>query len=834
MKFEGEHLWLGSTGHFFVILAFIAAILSTIGYITASFKPDGPDKRSWIQFSRYAFFIQSASVAIIFAAIFYICSNHYFEFMYAYKHASKELESKYLLACIWEGQEGSFLLWTIWHCVLGIIIIFKAKEWEAPVMTVVGLVQFFLLMMILGIYFFGVKIGNSPFTLTRNEIAGPIFSQPNYLTFIKDGVGLNVLLRNYWMVIHPPVLFLGFATTIIPFAYAYAGMQTKRFGEWVKPALPWALISACVLGTGIMMGGKWAYESLSFGGYWAWDPVENASLVPWMILVAGLHTMVIYKATGNSLRASYIFAILGFVFVLYSTFLTRTGILGDTSVHAFTEAGNAMNIMILSLLGIFTLPPLILFFFNIKRIPAEHHEEKINSREFWMFIGALVMFMAAMFIIAKTSVPVYNKVLGTQIAPPENVEFSYNKVIVMVAIIIGLLTAVAQYFKYKQTPSANFWRKIVMPTLVASVITAICAIFFPITFYKEGPGFLGAIYVAFFAAVYSAVANAAYIWTGLNGKLRSAGGSITHLGFALLLIGIIVSSGNKQVISDNRVTGLDLPFRADPKQKEDLNENLTLVRDMPTRLGEYQVTYNKTSATSEKEKTLYHLSFEKKKADKTVSEKFTLEPEVYVGKEGMKASNPDTRHYLSRDIFTYISFVPAPNSNVDTTQFTVFDMGEGDTVYFKNGFFILNKVNTKRNEQASNAAFPDAELVADLTYTSADSSHYTAHPKLKLDSLGVYATDDTLFAKNIFVRFAGVADGHKIKVGLKSSDSLIDFITLKAYIFPWINLVWIGLIVMTLGLLLSTIQKFKVRAAYAAVLLIAVGSALFYMFLLAS
>ena len=158
MKFEGEHLWLGSTGHFFVILAFIAAILSTIGYITASFKTDGPDKRSWIQFSRYAFFIQSASVAIIFATIFYICSNHYFEFMYAYKHASKELESKYLLACIWEGQEGSFLLWTIWHCVLGIIIIFKAKEWEAPVMTVVGLVQFFLLMMILGIYFFGVKI----------------------------------------------------------------------------------------------------------------------------------------------------------------------------------------------------------------------------------------------------------------------------------------------------------------------------------------------------------------------------------------------------------------------------------------------------------------------------------------------------------------------------------------------------------------------------------------------------------------------------------------------------------------------------------------------------
>ena len=109
-----------------------------------------------------------------------------------------------------------------------------------------------------------------------------------------------MLLRNYWMVIHPPILFLGFASTIIPFAYAYAGIQTKRFGDWVTPALPWALFSACVLGVGIMMGGKWAYESLSFGGYWAWDPVENASLVPWLILIAGIHTMVIYKATAHS------------------------------------------------------------------------------------------------------------------------------------------------------------------------------------------------------------------------------------------------------------------------------------------------------------------------------------------------------------------------------------------------------------------------------------------------------------------------------------------------------------------------------------------------------
>jgi len=263
-------------------------------------------------------------------------------------------------------------------------------------------------------------------------------------------MGLNVLLRNYWMVIHPPILFLGFASTIVPFAFAYAGLQTKKHTEWIKPLLPWALFSACVLGVGIMMGGKWAYESLSFGGYWAWDPVENASLVPWLILIAGIHTMLIYQSTERSLIASYLFAILTFVFVLYSTFLTRTGILGDTSVHAFTEAGKAINIMIGIFVLSFTLPAFGLFFNRLKSIPAVHHEEEMHSREFFMFIGSLVLFLSSMFIIIITSIPVYGKmplvkdliikIHGGPLAMPEDAEFIYNKVMIIVAVIIGFLT----------------------------------------------------------------------------------------------------------------------------------------------------------------------------------------------------------------------------------------------------------------------------------------------------------------------------------------------------------------------------------------------------------
>lgn len=852
MQFEGEHLLPGQIGHFFVLLAFVASIISTIAFFTAGRKQDLVEKRSWLRFARAAFITQLISAVIIFAIIFYICSNHYFEYMYAYKHASKELESKYLLACIWEGQEGSFLLWTIWHSVLGLFIILRSKEWEAPVMTVVSLAQVFLMMMLLGLYVFNVRMGSSPFILTRNEISGPIFSQPNYLSFIKDGVGLNVLLRNYWMVIHPPVLFLGFASTIIPFAFAYAGIQTKRFGDWVTPALPWALFSACVLGVGIMMGGKWAYESLSFGGYWAWDPVENASLVPWLILVAGLHTMVIYKATGHSLKASYLFAFLTFIFILYSTFLTRTGVLGDTSVHAFTENGDAisfkllgkiisfkvLNAMIGLFLAAFIIPPFSLFIKNVRKIPSETKEENINSREFWMFIGSLVFFLASIFIIAKTSVPVYNKIFGTHIAPPENVEFSYNKVIVLVAIIIGLLSAVAQYFKYKKTEPGYILKKIALPTLVAASITVLLAVFYPLSYYKMGAGFLGAAYAALFAAIYSVIANATYIWTGLNGKLKAAGGSVAHLGFALMLAGILISSSNKEVISNSRANGINLQISGkDPMTKEADNplENLTLIRQVPVAMGPYEVTYLKDSMGHEKGRRYYELLFQRKDAaSKKVTEQFTLRPDVYLMKDNNMSSNPDTKSYLGKDVFTYVSYAINNNRPEDTTQFSIKEMGEGDTSFYSNGIIILNRVVKNPNNEKYHFKSTDAALMADITLISKDSMHYSASPLIQVDQFGVNQIDDTVYAQNLYLKFAGVTENKKVKIGIKESDKIIEYVTLKAYVFPYINLVWLGLIIMAIGIIMSAIKRAKLSRVYAALALVLTGAGLFYMFLFAN
>lgn len=348
--FNNEHLFIGNFGHFAVVLAFVSALISAISYSLSVNK----NVKSLRTLGKSMFFIHALSVVLIFFSLFYIIHSHYFEYQYAYQHSSIELPVYYMISCFWEGQEGSFLLWMFWHAVLGMILIFRSGTWHAPVLAVIALAQVVLGSMLLGFDIDGIKIGSSPFQLMREHnpdaLLIPVLEKlgkANYLQVYKDGNGLNPLLQNYWMVIHPPTLFFGFAATIVPFAFAFAGLWTKRLREWMVPALPWALIAVMVLGTGIIMGGYWAYESLSFGGYWAWDPVENASLMPWLLLITATHMLLINESTGKYPVLTIVLTIFSFFMVLYATFLTRSGILGNASVHSFTDLGLSGQLILL-------------------------------------------------------------------------------------------------------------------------------------------------------------------------------------------------------------------------------------------------------------------------------------------------------------------------------------------------------------------------------------------------------------------------------------------------------------------------------------------------------
>jgi len=769
--------------------------------------PNDPNAKSWIKIGRIFFIVEAICVFATFSLLYVIISNHYFEYKYAYMHSDKSLQPEYLLSCFWEGQEGSFMLWSFWHCILGFVVMFTAKKWEAGVMSVISFAQVLLASMVLGVYFFGHKIGSSPFSLLRNEMDWPILSRPDYLTLIKDGTGLNTLLQNYWMVIHPPILFLGFASTIIPFGYAMAGFMRKSH-DWLKSAIPWASFSAAILGLGIMMGAAWAYESLSFGGYWAWDPVENASLVPWLTLVAGLHTNMIAKSTGYSLRPTYFFYIVSFLLILYSTFLTRSGILGDTSVHAFTDLG--MNTQLLVFLLIFVIPAFTIFAIRYKSIPSIAKEEETSSREFWMFIGSLVLFLAGMVIIAKTSTPVANKLFGTNIAPPEDPEFAHNQIQIFVAIVLGLLTAGTQFLKYKYTDTKKLVKNIVWPVLAAAIISLLIAFFGDVNYTKKGPVFLFAIHLAIFTAVYAVTGNLSYIWLVLRGKLKAAGASVAHVGFGLILVGILISSAKKTVLSWN-TTGITPLAQAAPGEKNPAGnpaENLTLFKGVETDMGKFMVNYKRDTLNEADRKKYYEISFTAKDG----SESFNLYPDVIKNNKGMEgfAANPASKHYWYKDIFVYITSFQQ-NDASDTTRFVDKEIKVGDTIFYSNGLMVLKSVSVNPASKKDVLLPGETALFLNVDVTARDGRKYSAMPGIAIDNSNIRQISDTVVAQSLVLQFNKVMDQEKgiLQMGVKESGAITDLITLKVYEFPMINLLWLGVILTVIGFVMSIIQRYK-------------------------
>jgi cytochrome c-type biogenesis protein CcmF len=843
MNYTGEHLFPGHAGHFLAVLSLVASLVAAVSFFK-SFKVSVVEKQRWLTIARIAFGLQTIAILGMFVTLYFIISSHLFEYKYAWQHSSRNLQVEYLLSCFWEGQEGSFMLWSFWQAVLGWILIWRAKKWEGPVMTVMSFAQFTLATMLLGIYFFGTKVGSSPFVLLRNEMDAPIFSRPDYLQFVKDGNGLNALLQNYWMVIHPPVLFLGFASTIVPFAYALSGFMTRDHKGWTTPALPWGLFSVAILGTGIMMGAAWAYESLTFGGYWAWDPVENASLVPWLILVSGMHTNLIYKNSGYSLKTTYLFYVLAFILVLYSTFLTRSGVLGDTSVHAFTDLG--MNVQLFLFLNVFiwltpflqvkgnknrllmaaafittnalalTIPAfsfisaiggIILtgWLLNTdKAIPAIQKEENLYSREFWMYIASLVFFLSAIVISAKTSLPVFNKLFNTKIAPPENVEFSYNQIQIWIAIIVGVLSAITQYLRYKDTPRRAFYKKLLVPTIVALACSLLVSFIGGIDYDKQGIGFKISLHMGVFAAVYAIIANASYVWLGLKGKLKLSGASVAHVGFGMVLLGILISASNKQVLSIN-TTGIS-PLKAD--DKENSFENTTLIKGVATDMGKYMVTYTKDTVNPKDRKRYYEIDFKAKKE----GEGFKLYPDVIENNKGSEGltPNPDSKHYVNKDIFTYVTFLSDPEKKkTDTTSFTNKTVKIGDTSFYSNGMWVVNKLELNPQDAKFGSNANDTLLAADITVISKDGRLYKSKPAFRLRGNQLEMLPDTLMSQSLV--FALIKPGNlekkEVEIGIKESNAILDFITLKVYEFPAINVLWLGIIVTVIGIIMSIVRR---------------------------
>jgi cytochrome c-type biogenesis protein CcmF len=808
---------LGTIGQLLILTSFVACGLSTFAFFQSARSERGAS--DWRRIGRAAWCVMAAGVALASGVLFYLLLAHQFQYAYVYQHSARALPTHYVFSAFWAGQEGSFLLWIFFNAIIGLALVRWARDYEAPVMTVVALSQLFLISMVVGLKIGALPIGSSPFSMLAERFPdAPVFrQQPGFIP--PDGNGLNDLLQNPWMVIHPPTLFVGFSAMVVPFAFAVAALWKKKYTEWVRPALPWALFANLVLGLGIAMGGYWAYVTLSFGGYWAWDPVENSSLVPWMIGIAAVHTMIAQKKSGASHKASLFLCVLAYMLVVYSTFLTRSGILGDISVHSFVDLGlyNQLLIWITSIGAI----GFGLFAYRYRELPVPKKEANMLSREFMIFSGAMLLCAAGAVILLGTSAPIFGRIFRDS---PSAVPLAfYNKWTLPLAIGFVFLAGLGQLFWWHKMSVENVNRVLLKPIGLAVASTVAVLIFTPFvqgTVQYEGvaqqaqPLTTSGVFAGFgtfwdvygmgllmllllFAAFFAFFGNGLVLWRIARGNLRLAGGAIAHVGFALVVIGIIASSGFSNPLA--RSTGMQIG---------DSRDNFVLTRGETRAASGYSVTYARTEPTPEGH-TAYVIDFVDPRG-----RSFTLKPVVYRSHTGQWIQHPDLRPYVEKDI--YAAVTPSAMFGEDEAHGSEITLSRGDTIALGDREYVLRFV--RYDTQVDVQLLPDSTEIAVAAVL--DLTHLPSGETRQLRPIYLIMKDRTQqFIQNrapdwgVAVTFTGMnvdtGEVNLIVDGVRVVPE--DWIVVQAYEKPLINLLWFGLLLLSGGFGLAIFRRVKER-----------------------
>ena len=537
-------------GQLAILFALVTTVLSGVTWAVAA-----RGGTRWESLARRSYHVFAVMVGLALVYLFYLFLSHNYAFQYTYNYSERQQPWLYVFAGLWGGQEGTYLLWAMFVGLFGYGLLRYGGPYRAWGMAVYALVNLFFLFIMTRV---------SPFKLL------PV-PQP-------DGAGLNPLLRDPWMVAHPPVMFVGYAAAAVPFAIALAALIRNDYREWARRAFPWVAITALMLAAGNILGGYWAYKTLGWGGYWAWDPVENSSFIPWMISLALLHGLLIERRTGALRRTNLLLAAVVFVLVIYGTFLTRSGILADFSVHSFTDLG--VNGYLVGFMALYTALTLGLFLFRAARIPSAPLTYNLFHKEFSLFTGLVTLVIVAAVVLFWTSLPVLTSWFSDQ---PRAADLAtYNNFALPLAIVMALLLTFAPLVNYArrrigpwQTATGItlavsaavsavvtmlwagqdvvfavvFWlvlsglavfimvgrySRAMIPALAAGVVAVLVAL---------GVGVHTPMYLLFFAtAAMAAVANLVATARLLPAQWRLVGGRLTHFGFGIMLVGILASS----------------------------------------------------------------------------------------------------------------------------------------------------------------------------------------------------------------------------------------------------------------------------------------------------
>ncbi len=495
------------------ILIYIA-LFSSLGGAIAFLRDGRSSRMNHPAMGSRLFLTMGGAVLIASILLMYFLLSHQFQYKYVAEFSSRSLPVFYLISAFWAGQEGTFLLWALLTSVMGFVFLKTTKETNSYAMAAVCLFHTFI---------FSLIVIKSPF---ETSAAVP-----------PDGSGLNPLLQDPWMVIHPPILFVGYAATLFPFSLVVSALARKKYFEWHSQGFAWTAFASLTLGAGIIIGGFWAYEVLGWGGYWGWDPVENSSLVPWLVLLALVHGLLVQRANGALARTNMFLAILSFVLVLYATFLTRSGVLADFSVHSFVDLG-INNYLVGSLVVSFAVG------FGLLAVRASDiRSPKLGKLEFnretALLCGVLVLCAGTLFTFVGMSSPLITGMFGraSQVDTP-----FYNKVNMPVAIALALLLGITPFLGWKDEPRGTLVKKLSLPlglTLLACVIAYV--------------GGVTTISLMLFvgASAFGLLSNVIVAFRQYKTGIISLGGPVAHIGACLLLLGIVGSGSfdeSKQVV----------------------------------------------------------------------------------------------------------------------------------------------------------------------------------------------------------------------------------------------------------------------------------------------
>src|SRR5438132_2609895 len=532
-------------GSFALLLAFLCGLYAFGGGIAAIVTR----RPLLIKSARHAGMAVCVLIWLGFGSLAYLFQTDNFSMAYVVEHSNRTLPAFFKFAAIWAGQQGSLLFWSFLLSIYIFSVLFTYRGKHPELMPYVGVV-------LVGVQLFFLTLNN--FIASPFQILGSAAPSGALQWILRaDGNGLNPLLQYPEMVIHPPMLYSGYTGFTIPFAFALAALLGRYPGEkWIHVTRKWTMIAWCFQSAGILLGAHWAYAVLGWGGYWAWDPVENASLMPWLTGTAFLHSVMMQEKRGM-LRVWNVWLVFStFLLCILGTFLTRSGVV--SSVHAFAQSNIGPWFV-----GFLVLIITVCFGAYLKNrdyLKSENQLDSIVSRESSFLFNNLILLVSCIAILSGTLFPVFSEwITGNRISV--GAPF-FNKVNIPIGLLLLFLTGVGPLLAWRKTSTESLKRNFGWPLAIGLVAGVIALVFG----FREIYSWICLILCVFVAStvglefyrgakVIRARSGASLMASAVDLTLRNTrryGGYIVHMGMVFVFIGLAGAAFNRDLQKDMR------------------------------------------------------------------------------------------------------------------------------------------------------------------------------------------------------------------------------------------------------------------------------------------